>query len=578
MSKKWAKYFAIPLMAMMLIVAGCSKGGNDVKPSESGNDGTPSVAPEGKPETWIADRKIKGLVFMGTDDYTEEMNPEILAKIKERTGIDFEIEIMKAERSIDGLVAGIAANDLPDFIAFYLNNSGRPEMQVVMKAAREGMFTDLTPLIKDTKVYSKYLQDGYLPIDTQYGVMFRPEFNGSTYFVHMNVNRQGGYDSRKYVGGPYIRKDIAEALGVDPSSIKTTEQLYELAKQIKAGGFKDKNGKDVVPIGPAYWGGKEVGRLFADLQWGEAEQWIKPDESGKMLHEVQTPVALQKVGYVQKLLNEKLLQPEFFTIDETQATEGALNGTWGIIADMHNYQEFNQDMHYLPIGPLNTLDGEYKMQVDFKSGYSAWAIPATTKKPEEVVRFADYLASREGKLLWMYGLEGRDYTLGADGNPLVKQEVIDLKESDPNAAKKLGFGGVRNWWGELLGSTDIDRMADYGEMEYGEKLKEATSQGALNIAEYWKWDEKRKNADVVDAYAPLSFLSEFDRGADLKAAFDNYRDSLVRAYYSKNTDEAKEILDSALKQMQAAGLDDYLKLVEEKNADPITKVKFRSSY
>ncbi|MCC3375365.1 extracellular solute-binding protein [Cohnella sp. REN36] len=569
MSKRWAKVWTIPVMASMLL-AGCTGG----KDNDSSASGTASAGAEGKPATWVADRKIKGLVFMGTDDYTEDMNPEIKAKIKEMTGVDFEIQIMKADHSIDGLIAGLAANDLPDFIAFYLNNSGRPEMPVVLKAAREGMFTDLTPLLKNTKIYSKYEQEGFLPLDTQYGVMFRPEFNGSTYFVHMNVNRQGGYDTRKYVGGPYIRKDIADALNLDPSTIKTTDQLYELAKKIKDGHFKDSNGKEVYPIGPNYWGGQEIGKLFGDLEWGEVGQFIKQDQSGKVLHESETPYAMKKVEYVQKLLKEKLLQPEFFTMDESRATEGALNGSWAIIGDMHNYLDFNQDMHYVPLGPLNTVDGAFQMQVAFKSGYSAWAIPSSTKKPEEVVKFADFLASREGKLLWRYGLEGRDYTLDADGNPLVKQEVLDLKAKDPNEAKKLGFGGVGNYWGELLGSTDIDYMADFGEMEYGDKLKKSEDQGALKIANYWHWDDKRKAANVVDGYTPNAFLGEFDRGTDLKAAFDNYKDSLVQAYYSKTPEAAQKILDNALKQMQAAGLDDYLKLVADKNNDPKTKVNF----
>ncbi|TFE27212.1 extracellular solute-binding protein [Cohnella luojiensis] len=572
MSKKWAKYFAIPLMAAMLI-AGCSNGNNGNNNADPAASGTASVAPEGKPATWIADRKIKGLVFMGTDDYTEDMNPEIKAKIKEQTGIDFEIEIMKAEHSIDGLIAGIAANDLPDFVAFYLNNSGRPEMPVVLKAGREGMFTDLTPLLKNTKVYSKYLEEDFLPLDTKFGVMFRPEFNGSSYFVHMNVNRQGGYQTRKYVGGPYIRKDIADSLGIDPRTITSTAQLYDLAKKIKEGNFKDNNGGAVTPIGPAYWGGKEVGALFNDLEWGADDQRIKQSKEGKILHEAETEFALKKVEYVQKLLKEKLIHPEFFTIDESRATEGALNGSWAIIADTHNYQEYNQDMHYIPLGPINQVDGPYQMQVDFKSGYSAWAIPATTKKPEEVVKLADFLASKEGKLLWKYGLEGRDYTLGADGFPLVKQEVLDLKEKDPNEAKKLGFAGVGNNWGELLGGTDIDFMADFGEMEYGDKLRKGVNQGAQKLIEYWNFDEKRKNAKVVDAYTPTSFLGEFDRSTELKSALDSYNENLIRAYYSKTADEAKKILDSALKQLKAAGLDDYLKLVGEKNADPKTPVK-----
>ena len=37
--------------------------------------------------------------------------------------------------------------------------------------------------------------------------------------------------------------------------------------------------------------------------------------------------------------------------------------------------------------------------------------PSTTEHPEDVVKLADFLASREGKLLGQYGIKGRDYTL-----------------------------------------------------------------------------------------------------------------------------------------------------------------------
>ncbi|OPA75199.1 ABC transporter [Paenibacillus selenitireducens] len=574
-NKKWLKVLSIPLIASLLLM-GCSGNDTATQPSENTpKTDTENVAKDpGKPATWIANRKVKGLVFMGTDDYTKDMNAEIKAKLKELTGIDLEVEIMVADHSIDGLIAGLASNDLPDFITFYLDNSGRPEMPVILKAARENMFTDLTPLMKGTKVYSKYLEDGYLPLDTKNGVMFRPEFNGSTYFAHMNIGRQGGYVTRKYAGGPYIRKDIAEALNVDPRTINTTEKLYELAKKIKAGNFKDKNSKDVVPIGPSYWGGREVGVLFNDLEWGKDDQRIMKDKAGNILHESQTEFALKKVEYVQKLLKEKLLHPEFFTIDESRATEGALNETWGIIANAHNYQDFNRDMHYLPLGPIDFVDRPYQMQVDYKSGYSGWAIPTTTKNPEDIMKLADFLASRDGKLLWQYGLEGRDYTLDTKGNPLVKKEVLDLKQSNPEEAKKLGFAGVANSWGELLGGTDIDRMADFGEMEYGDAVAPEVNAGALKIADYWGWDEKHKNANVVDGYTPLSFIGELEQGTELKTAFKNYDDSLIRAYYAKSMDEAKKILDSASKQLEATGLQQFMELLKQKDADPKTHLKF----
>ena len=178
--------------------------------------------PEGAPDTWIADRTITGLVFESANDAGVEMNPEIKAYIKERTGINFELQTVTNEDSTEALASGLAAGDLPDFVAFYLNNSGRPEMQLLLKAANEGMFTDLTPLMKDTKTYSKYLDKEYLPADTRDNIMFRKEWNGASYLMHMAINRKAGDVGRKTVGGPYIKKEIVDALGIDPLQIDTT--------------------------------------------------------------------------------------------------------------------------------------------------------------------------------------------------------------------------------------------------------------------------------------------------------------------------------------------------------------------
>ncbi|WP_054024482.1 extracellular solute-binding protein [Bacillus sp. FJAT-28004] len=572
-NKNWARLLTVPLIASVLITGCATKETNSTNSDhkkgtnkEAVNDNT------NKPATWIADRKIKGLIFMGADDYTEEMNPEVLKQIKEKTGIDYQINIMPANRSLDGLIAGLASGDLPDFIGFYLNHSGRPEMPVVLKAAREGMFTDLTPFMKDTKVYSKYLEDGYLPLDTKNGVMFRPEFNGSTYFMHMNISRETGYETRKMLGGPFIRKDIAEALNIDPRTITTSEKLYELAQKIKAGNFKDNNGKDITSvIGPRYWGGTEVKALYSDLTVNVNQTFVR-NKDGKIVHESQTDYPMKRVEFVQKLLKEKLMNPEFYTMEETRATEGIMNGSFAIVADMHNYLEFNKDMHYLPIGPLNEADKPYQMKLSYKTAGGAWAIPSSTKNPEDIVKFADFLASREGKLLWQYGIEGRDYTLDAKGNPIVKKEVFDLKDKDSKAAKALGFAGVGNYWGEILGNTDIDRMVDFGETEYGNAAKPDINEGPLKIAEYWGWDKKRENAIISDTYAPTAFLGEFEKETELKAALDNYDESLKRAYYAKSQDQVTKIFDAAFEQLKAAGLDDYLALLEKKDSDPNTKV------
>lgn len=573
MSTRWVKWVTMPLAATLLL-AGCE---SSTQPAGGGDtiSTTPSSsASSGKPATWIADRTIKGLLFIDSDDITKDINPEIAKKVKEMTGITLQMEGVNSQHAIDGLVAGLASNDLPDFIVYYLNNSGRQEMPVILKAAKEDMLTDLTPLLKGTKVFSKYLDDKYLPLDTKNGVMFRPEFNGSSYFVHMNVQREGGYEERKYVSGPYIRKDIADKLNVDPRTINTTDQVYELAQKIKEGNFKDKNGKDIMPIGPRYWGNSnhENGFLFSGLTWGAIDQGFDKNKEGKIVHESKTEYPMKRIEFVQKLLKEKLMVPDYYAMQENKATEGAINGSFGIIGDMHNYLDFNKDMSYVPLGPMNTVDGTYRMNVDYKSGYMAWSIPKTTKNPQDIVKFADFLASREGKLIWQYGLEGRDYTLDAKGNPLVKKEVLELRNKDPKAAKELGFDGVGNGWGGYLGSTDINRLGDFGEMQYADAVSPEANATPLKIADYWGYDDKKKNAVINDGYRPLSFINELPTGNELKTALSNYNESIIRAFYAKSMDEAQKILDSSKKQLQAAGLDKFEELLQKKDSDPKTKV------
>ncbi|MEK3888104.1 extracellular solute-binding protein [Bacillus sp. FSL K6-3431] len=529
-----------------------------------------------KPATWIADRKITGLVFMSDGDASKEMNPEIAAELKKRTGITLELQTVSSDSSLQALTAGIAAGDLPDFIAYYLNNSGRPEMQVLLKAAREGMFTDLNPYLKESKVYSKYFEEGYLPLDTKNNIMFRPEFDDAAYLVHMSITREPGYESRKYVGGPYIRKDIADELAITPSEINTSEKMYDLAKKIQAGKFKDDNGKAISPIGPTIWGGSDRDHLYRDMIWtgNSGEKFFRDPKDDKIKHESQTDYGIKRVDFVQKLLKEKLMHPEFYTMEENRAKEGVVNRSFGIVADMHNFESANSDMKYIPLGPLNSIEGEYQMELPYKSGYSGWSIPATTKNPEEIVKFADYLASREGKLLSWYGLEGRDYTLDEHGNPLVKQEVLDLLEEDPAAAKELGFRGVRSYWAEHLGYTDLHPEEDFGEAEYGQAVSSETNKAAMDIIKMWKYDEKLANAKVLDGYTPTSFIYEVDGGEDLDIALKNYNESLLRAFYSKNMKEAQDIMDEAAKQLDRAGLDKYIKYLEEKDKNEETKLKY----
>ena len=50
-------------------------------------------------------------------------------------------------------------------------------------------------------------------------------------------------------------------------------------------------------------------------------------------------------------INAKGLMTKRITQWKNKAKEGLVNGSWGIVSDLHNYVTENQNMKYVPLGP-----------------------------------------------------------------------------------------------------------------------------------------------------------------------------------------------------------------------------------
>ena len=551
---------ASAVLSTSLLLMACGSGSEDSNQS--------AEKPEDAPDTWIADRTITGLVFQSANDAgAGTMSPEIADYIKERTGITLEIEAITNEDSQAALASGLAAGDLPDFIAFYLNDSGRPEFPMLLQASNEGMFHDISEELQAGEIYGKYFEEGYLPRDTKENIMMRDDHDGATYLVHMAIDQEPADPGQKEIGGTYIRKDIAEDLGIDPLEINTSAELEEVLNDIKDGDYTDDNGSPVTPLGPTVWGGSDRPWPYNDLVWsGPSNEKFMKDEQGNILHESMTDYAEQRVEFVRRLLDEGLMHPEFFTMEETRANEGVTNGSFAVVADVHNYRPELSDGSYVPLGPINRADGSNHMVMPYKSGYAGWAVPSTTENPEEIVQFADWMASEEGKRLYMYGLEGEHYDLDEDGNPVVKEEILQLAEEDPEAAKQEGFRGVGAYWGEHLAWTDMNNLEQFGEVAWGESQRDDVSeQAARDIIDFYNYDERYENKEVIDGLTPRAYLFEFEDGDDsLTTALDTWEEDVQKAYYANSDEEAKDIIDQMRSRLEDANIEEFTEFLKEK--------------
>ncbi|PYE50172.1 extracellular solute-binding protein [Paenibacillus barcinonensis] len=563
MTKKFGSLAIGFVLCFVVVLGGCSS-------SDSSKDPASEVAADGRKageNGFIANRDLKGRIFLENDGAqlpADQTGNPVALKIKEKTGMTLDWQSTGATDGLQELTVTLATGDLPDVIEAYLDHGGRPEMAVLLKGAREGLFTDLRPYLEKTKVLKKYLDPNFLPRDTRENVMFRPEFDGKVYFIHMNIPAEDTTDADRYHyrAGMWIRADIAEALKVDPSKIRTEDELYQLAVRIKQGNFKDNNGKPITPIGPRKWGGDIVSTLFKNDDFGNGTRF-DVDKDGKVKHVAETDYALKQVEFVQKLLKEGLLDKEAFSMDGVRAEEGMNNGSYGIISYANialDSLALYEKVKYLPMDQLENYKGETAIYEKEKSGSQVWAIPATTENPEQIVQFADYLASKEGKALWQYGIEGQDYSV-KDGKYIYSNDVVQMMTRSPEKVKDV----IPTFWGGLLGRTDMNNVKDFGELVLGQNSQPDKFKLMFELMNYGNPTYK-----YWDGYSAISYLSEVPEiEAGLKPVLDTYKDVLVKSFYAPSLDEAKKYLDEYRQQLKSAGVEQFEQYLQEKyDKDP----------
>ncbi len=541
----------------------------ETKTDETTTETTASDQDAGKPDTWIADRHLVGRSFI--DDQGEslpgdQLNNDMMTELRNRTGMDIEWQYTAGTSDLDVMTTALAAGDLPDLIVSYLNNSSRKEFPILMKGAREGLFTDITPLIKNTKIYSKYFEDGYLPDDTKNGVMWRPEFNGAAYFVHMNIKRVPEADEWKGLGGMKLQRSIAEALNVDIKSIKTQDDFVTLLRKIKEGGFTDNNGAPVFPLGPRIWGGSYSGstNVIENYNFGSASEGFDYLD-GKVQYDVMTDYVIQQIMFYRQLFAEKLINPEFFTMDPTRADEASRANSSAVIASAHGLVDMFRTEDYTTLFLQNTKGEQNVSYESYKTGYCVWAIPSTAKNPQEIVDFLDYLATYEGKLLNKYGIEGVHFDI-KDGFPAPKSEYMQMvKDGEMNKFYDTGL-----WSQGFISDTDVWNEKDFGEQQYG--ARQDPDAYAFSLKQWNEWPTTRI---FVDGFGGRGFLQDKpELEANLNPLFAQADDIKVSAVFAKTDADAIKIIENYRTQLKNAGIEEFCAYLDEVYTKNPKAIKF----
>lgn len=489
----------------------------------------------------------------------DQANNPVAKVIKEKTGVTLKIEVTKVS-TVEKLNTMFATGDLPDI---YVGPAWGDELNIMKKAAEQGQIIDITNQLSKYPTLAKNVGKDLMPPDI-YNTYH--SFSGNKQFFMYNRYPAKPEDIKDWLHGFYVRKDIAQKIGVDPQSVHTPDDLYNFLKKIKDANIQEK-GKTVIPLGSAAngWALYLMNKMFFNFVG------FKMD-GGTAQYSFMTPEVEKQILYTRKLIAEGLIDPEAYTQTTAIADEKALQGRYAVIgAHLYNLvnrkiistvEKDNPNAVYVPLGPLNNAAGDPYKHTIKAEGDNLVALTKNNKEPEASLRLLEFLASDAGWMLTNYGVEGVHYDM-VNGKPVAKKEWVDKEKATPGTLLQEGFGnqGIYTFMSGLNRTFSL-AGGPYGH-QYDETFKRVTDAQKI----------MRKNGvELLKGRTPA--LVEFKDYQKLKPVLDQIDPVTKQAYYAKTEEEAKKLINNLRNELEKAGIKELEKwAVEEDKKDPFIKYK-----
>ena len=481
---------------------------------------------------------------------------EMMQELFKKTGVSFTVEtITSSER--EKLATIFASGSIPDVTnaphwGTYVGGEG----ELIKNAGIEGLLLPLKDIVGKYPNIKRLYDVGVISQNYLEKEVNHSAYNGEFYVIPTQTGRSKD-DVRNWAYNLFVRKDILAALNVTPESVNSSAAIYDLAKKIKAGEFKDINGKPVI-VGGTWHNGWDYSAFLRGFNNGGVSAWVKQD--GKLVNEIFTQNQVDRVLFMRKLVSEGLFDQECFTQTDTMAKEKMITGRVAMFGCHypHEYGFFkdtlyktNPEMEFVPVGPILDQQGGVPSQVERlgRDGTPVLFFSKDVKEVDKLMSFIDYVNSDEGVKFAYFGLE-KYYTMNGDV-PVVTEEEKAARSADPQLQNKEGFGLMPQFLG-------ADPSLGWGwQPEYVEAgYVNARKINPLKFIDYKTADDEVYNWSGITAY-------------EEDMATTNWGDELTKAFLTQSDAEAIAIIEAQRAKMKKAGYDEMEKYLNEEVAkDP----------
>lgn len=480
--------------------------------------------------------------------------------IKEKTDVTLEWEYTKGSET-EKVNQIFATQDLPDI---YTGPAWGGELDSIIKAAKEGQLVDISDkLSKYPNLAKSIAQENVPPALYEKAIN---AYEGKKYLLLQNqpATNEDGMD---WLYGFYVRKDIAEKMGVNPQDVVTKEDFYNFLKKIKDANLQE-NGQPVFPLG-GFSNGWAVG--IGNTLFNSGGSYVDKGD-GTVEHHFFTKGYEEYTLFYRKLIEEGLLDPEAFTQTDPIAKEKINQGRIAILAAHYpaildaskEYVSSHPGSDYIPLGPLERADVEPDRPVDL--GIQGNNVTAITKNCEgecvdAALKFLDFMASDEGFMLARYGVQGVHWEM-KDDKPVPKQEWFDKFSAD-QTGKVRKNEGISIGLESLTGQDRINSAA--GGDIWADKKRIAAMENARKLL-------RPNGIHVITAYNPGDVITKSPEWEMLKPSMDRMGDAWKEAVFAKSDEAALNIINELREQLRKTGYDKAIQFMNEnlKGKDIVT--------
>jgi putative aldouronate transport system substrate-binding protein len=353
-------------------------------------------------------------------------------EIEKRTGVEIEWDVAAGEQYNQSMPARLGSGkNLPDMLSL-------PEGWDPVRAGEEGLVVPLNDHINEenTPNIVRYFEE--FPEIRK--LLTAPD--GNIYAFSSDVT-DSGYSDPGYV--IIVREDWLRKLDLEEP--ETLDDWYKVLKAFKT---QDPNGNGEADEIPLLGSGGNFNSLMGTfgtalgLHIQYSQGWYV-DDSGKVYYEWTDPRVREMVIWLNKLHEEKLLDPQFYESDHENRLQKVTRDLAGADADFSNrtvewtraqVQAGQSEASWVAAAPPNSdrVEQRYYEMYGPLSGFQS--VTKDCKDPALAVKWLDYIwASDEGNTLVSYGMEGLTYEVNEDEELRFKEWVTDNPDGlDPNSA------------------------------------------------------------------------------------------------------------------------------------------------